>query len=444
MPLSDLVTVNIEVTGNTVAQQGFGIPLILAHHTHRPELRVLTYNWAGWSTAMKADGFDEDEAAYQCANAMSKQKRKGATFKVGRRITAETQVVRITPIIKGETAVHSVTVQSPDGTEEVASFPEPAAATIASICTGLAAAINTLTAAVTATAAAAHVEVAADDPDRIFGYYRLTPGDSLTDESTNSNIAGDLDACLDEDDTWYGICLASSAPTAIEAVADWAEGHERIFYTSTHDGRPLTNSTTDIVSSIENQGYVRSHVAYNSRATRFYGAALTTKMLTWQPGQATWLFKTVEGAEPDKLTSTEWAFLKAKNGSYYDRVKGVQMSNDSKTGGGQFIDITQIVDWTRARLQEGFVAMLTGSPKVAYTDAAAGNKSMGVMRNVITQGQVNDAIDIDPETWSCFVPKVKDIPEADRAARKLSGLMMNFRATGAVHSVDVTVAITAF
>jgi hypothetical protein len=201
--------------------------------------------------------------------------------------------------------------------------------------------------------------------------------------------------------------------------------------------RPLSAATDDIVASIDAQNYARTHVAYNSRAGTFYGAAWLSALLPYEPGQADWKFKQLKGIYADKLSATDSQRLTQKGGSFYEAiVKGRDMTGAAIGGDGVFLDLTQLSDWSVARIQEGIIGMLTSSPKTAFTDQDAGNKIWGVLKNVIDQGIQNEAIDDDPETYNVYVPKRAELSPADRAARRWTGNSLSFRPTGAVHSVD--------
>ncbi len=434
MALEDVVNVQVTINQSTVAQQGFGVPLVYAP-TPFPDL-VRTYKASSWRTAMLADGFSASGSAFACAAQMMKQSPRPAEFKVGKRTAPETQVVRLVPTAQNA-AVYRVTIEAPDGTSETASFTSDASATVAEIATGLAAAVNALTVAVTADGASGtHVVVTADAPDRIYSVHSLTPNLSRENHTTATNIGADLDAIEAYDGDWYGLALASSAPPVIEAAADWIETRRKILVASTDDARALAAVTDDIVSSIDAQNYARTHVAYNSRAGTFYGASWLAALLPYEPGQADWKFKQLKGVYTDKLTATEAQRLLGKGGSYNEPVvRGRDMTGAAVGGDGVFLDLTQLTDWSVARIQEGIIAMLTSSPKTAFTDQDAGSKIWGVLKNVLDQGIQNGAIDDDPETYAIYVPKRAELDPADRAARRWTGNALTYRPTGAVHSV---------
>jgi hypothetical protein len=432
MPLSDIVDVQVTINSSTVAQQGFGTPLIYAHHTHYPDL-VRSYRASDWASAMVADGFTTDEAAYQCAAAMMRQNPRPSTFKVGLRSAPEVQVLRLYVTAAGPT---SLTVQDPIGGTTPLSVT---GATVADVLTALTAAVNGVAGlALTAAAGGAdHITLTADAADRIFSVYGLSPNARLEDHTVaHAGLGDDLTAIRDADNDWYGLVLASSAPTSIASAAAWVEGEMKIFVASTHDQRPLLAPTTDVIATIDGANYARTHVAYNSRAGSFYGAAWLAALLPFEPGQADWKFKTLKGVYTDKLTATQQGHLAGKGGSYYESpIRGLDMTGAAIGGDGVFLDLTQLRDWTVVRIQEAVVSMLASSPKTAFTDEDGGAKIYSALTNVLRQGIRNGAIDDDPDTFRVAVPKRSELDPADRAARRWTGCVLSYRPTGAIHSV---------
>lgn len=455
MSLDRIVNVQVNINQSTIAQQGFGTPLIFAHHAMSE--RVMTFSAATWQNELVTALGGVDDAskiiarqnpAYRAANAMMMLSPRPVTFKVGRKTTAETQVVHIIPAVVANTSAYIVTVLTPEGTTETGNYPSDASATAAEICTGLAAVINAMTTNLTADGTSGTHVVVTAPADRIYSYV-LSTNLRLEDHSTAdaAGIAADLTAINDEDSDWYALALASSAPAAIEAAADWVELNKKLFVASTHDSRPLTNATDDIVSSIDTQNYPRTHVSYNSRAGNFYGAAWSASMLPYQPGQADWKYKTLKGQIADKLTAAQETYLLNKGGSFYERAVGQEFSGAAKGGDGVFLDLTQLSDWLEVRTVEGIVGMLLASPtKIPLNDQGAGNSIWGVLKTVVEGAIQNGAVDEDPETWSIYVPKKKDLAPADIAARTWTGCSLNVTPTSALHSVGtitVNINVTA-
>lgn len=439
MPLEDIVNVEITVATVTVAQQGFGVPLVLAYTTW-PD-RVREYSSSTWQTELVADGVAATSPAYLAVRAIMAQNPKPRRVKVGRRASAETQVVHITPTVVNASAAQTdrFTIEDGAGTTYPISFTSDGTPSLAELCTGLAAAVNATTVAVTADGSSGtHVVLTADAPNTLFSFYDLTSSLKLTDHTVVTGIAADLDAIRAEDPDWYGLALATSAPAAIEAAADWVEPLPIVFAGQTHDAGTLDPAvTSDIMSSLKGQGYARSPVVYHSRALQFAAAAWLSTRLTGEPGNATWKFATLRGVTPDALTTGQQTALRNKSGNFYVTIAGRNVMIEGTAPDGSFMDLTQLSDWTVARIKESVFAQLAGSPKVPQDDAG-GRQIYGAIWNAVApamDGRRYVKYDGDPLTHSVVVPKWADVPEADRAVRRWAGIEFSFRAAGAVHSV---------
>lgn len=133
--LDDLVNVSITSQTRTVSRQGFGTPLIAAYHTRWAD-RVRSYTSL---SAMRTDGFKTSDPVYKIAAAVFAQSPAPKRVRIGRRASAFTQVVDLTPTTPGNLEVFTVEVSG-----LAATFTADASATLAEACTGVAAAINGL------------------------------------------------------------------------------------------------------------------------------------------------------------------------------------------------------------------------------------------------------------------------------------------------------------
>jgi hypothetical protein len=442
MALEDIVNVIVTIASATVSQKGFGTPLLFGYHNAYSD-RVRAYKASSWSTQLATDlgpGYDT-HPIYLAAGALMAQNPRPKSFLVGRRSSSETQTVQIAPVVAGKDFVHSFQVEQADGTVETASYTEGLADTIASIVAGLVASVGTLTAPITATDGASHVAIAADAPNVLLSYHSLSPSLQLTEVTTvpvnpAATITNDLDAIWANNSDWYGLCLVSGAPAAIEECADWVESKPVIFVPQTADQEALTSATDDIASRLQTKGYARTMLLYQSRTLEFAGAAWIGKMLPYEPGAATWKFKTLRGVSADKLTANQESIATGKNLAFYSTILGTNIAGEGAAADGTYLDLTQLSDWFAARVKENVFSGLAANAKVPFTDEGGGALIYGGIKSVIELGQRNGSIDTDGESWGIDVPAAAEVPTADRAARRWTGVTAFFRATGAVHSVD--------
>lgn len=438
MALEDIVNVSVTVASATVTQRGFGTPLIYGYHTAQQD-RVLTYSASSWAASMIADGFTATHPVYLAASKLMAQSPRPKTFKVGKKSSAQTQVLRLT-MSRSDAAgthVHRFTIENQAGTTYAISYTEDGSPTVAEICTGIAAAINATAVAATADGSSGtYVELTADAANSYFSVYGHDSYMVVTDVSTTTGDSTDLTAILAADADWYALYPATPAPTTIEACADWAESQPVICVANTHDEGCLSAGvTTDIMSSVQDQAYARTMVLYHSRGLEFAGAAWIGKVLPYVPGMATWKFKTLAGVTVDTLTATQTAAMDAKSGNYYVRIAGNNITIEGWAGSGEFLDVTQVSDWFSARIKETVFGVLIADPKLPFTDQG-GARIYGAIDSVIRQGITNKAFKaLDPEPV-IDIPLVADVPDADVAARTWSGITVSVGLQGAVHKVD--------
>lgn len=439
MALEDIINVNVTKTTRTVSQAGFGTPLVYAYH-NKFVARVRKYKKSTWSSAMVADGFTANDAAYLGMKSVFAQSPSPKEAKLGRKSTAPTKICRLTPVVGGTTFVHEVTIEDNDGTEYSITYTEDGTPTVAEICTGIAAAINATAVGVTASGSSGtFVALTADVAGADFSVYSMSSTLKLTEVTTTTGDSADLDACFAYDRDFYAVYPAFSAPTIIEAVADWCSAKPVINIASTHDMGCLDEAvTTDIMSSMKSQAYPRSSVLYSSRARQHAGAAWIGSRLSYVPGKATWKLATLAGVSVDTLSAAQTDAILGKNGNYYTEEGGLNVVTEGWTGAGEFIDVTQVSDWWSARLKESVFGKLASVPKLPF-DFRGQASLRGAISNVYKQGVANDAfVDEDPVI---DVPDAEEVPEADRLARNWSGISTTAKLTGAVHKVD---AINAY
>lgn len=132
MGLDSIVDVTISTQTTSVARKGFGKPLLVAYFP-TSVFAERTREYASLP-GMTADGFKATDAAYLMAVALKAQNPSVKAWKVGRRAGASVQTLKVTPTLTTQGEVLRLTVE---GTE--ITYTIPAAATVATICTAMAA-----------------------------------------------------------------------------------------------------------------------------------------------------------------------------------------------------------------------------------------------------------------------------------------------------------------
>ena len=116
---------------------------------------------------------------------------------------------------------------------------------------------------------------------------------------------------------------------------------------------------------------------------------------------------------------------------------------------GEWIDVIRFRDWLKNELQIRVFNALKVNRKVPFTDAGIGLIE-GIMNAVLKEGQDIGGIapteyddDYTPiYGYTVTVPRVSDLTESERKARKLTGCKWSARLAGAIHIVEISGNLT--
>jgi len=435
MSLSDIVNVTITALTTAPSRVGFGTPLVMAYHTVFPE-RARIYTSVA---AMLTDGFSADSPAVRAVQSLFSQNPRPDKVVVGRETGTEKQLIKLTPVSTNLKATYAYTVYV-NGLE--ATFTTDASPTVAEITAGLKSAIDALSEPVTTTDNSTDLEIEATTVADAFSFYakerQILHVENLTPDGTVTPIAEDIAAVQEENDDWYGLVLTNHGKAVILAAAAYIETLVKIFAASSGDDGIYDSAvTTDIASSLAAAGYARTFLLYHPKdLVQYPEAGWLGLALPKDPGSMTWKFKTIAGSDSVSLTETEITNIRAKKCNLYHVVAGIAITEEGITSAGEFIDITQSVDFMRARLQENIFARLANADKIPYTDpgvAIVEAEVRAVLKLCINQG-ILAAV---PEP-TVSVPLVADVSTIDKAARTLPDVKFEGTLAGAIHKVIVT------
>lgn len=230
-----------------------------------------------------------------------------------------------------------------------------------------------------------------------------------------------------------------------KAVAAWTETQKKIFfYASSESGILDSGVSTDIASFMESQNYDRTISIYHTDAQEGASPAYIEtgwpgECLPYDPGSQTWAYKTLAAVASYGLTSSQFTAATDKNCNVYTKTAGVDVTQDGKVASGEYIDVIRGLDWIEARLQEAVFAQLVNKRKIPYTDegiALIENAVKGVLQDAADQGiLIGTSIVVT-------VPKLADVPQADKVARNLPDVEFTANLQGAIHTVEINGIVT--
>lgn len=429
MALADIVQVNITTETKAPSRLGFGTPLVFGYHTVFAE-RARSY---ASTAAMVTDGFSTSSPLYKAAVAILSQNPKVRRVVVGRAANAPTMKVVLTPIAKN-LHLYTVTINGTAFT-----YTSDGTATAAEISAGLTTAINLGAEPVTAVDLVGTLRLDADVAGTLFELEVLRADLTQNNTTVDPGVVADLLAIQQFNDEWYSIHPTSQSQAEILALAAQVETMVKILVVANADDE-LPAGTAGLGESLKTAGYARTALVYHPKPHQYAGAAWAGVMLPKDPGSATWKFKTLAGVDVVALTDTEVNNLEADNVNSYVSIAGVSITQQGVSSSGEFIDITEGVDFLTARLQENVFARLANADKVPFTDAGIAIIEAEV-RGVLRLGIDNGILAADPAP-TVTVPKAADVSFTDKAARFLPDVEFTGTLAGAIHSLSIEGSVT--
>lgn len=438
MALDNIVNVVIDKQDAALTQQGFGTLLLAGYHTVwvGPEV-TRTYPGQGGLEAMVTDGFTVNDALYKLASAVLSNNPRLPEFKIGKLATPPVFTAEITPVNTTVGFKYDFDVIDESGVTTNITYTVQAADTVALIVDQFVSQIGAIS-GISCADNATYATVTTDGTGKIaaivskHGYADLR----VANVTADPGVAADLSIIEAADPVWYGGLLASNSPAEVAAAAAWAEARTKLFGFSVSDTECKSAAVTDdILSTLQDAAYFRNFALFTENDLQYGAARLMGEEFPFQPGSRTWEFKTLSGLTVSELTASEISAIKAKNGLYYVAEAGTNRTYNSKTPGGEWIDIVHGIDELKARVQEGVFGVLVANGKVPYTDAGV------TMIVTPIQGVLDARIDTkflspDPAPFA-YGPKVSTVSTANRAARLLPDVRFSGRVAGAIHAVNI-------
>lgn len=432
--LQEIVNVNIVVQNSGISIAAFNTPMYLGLHKVFEE-RHRTYASV---QELLDDGFDPNSQEVIVATAVFAQDVTVDEIVIGRRHSDE--VESITPSPVSNSTEYSVTI---NGTEFSVTSDSSALAT--EIVGLLVAAINGGAEPVTAVDNGGSLALTPDVPGTD---YTLTTSENLTvvvDDYGAESLTAAIAAVRAENDTWYGLMTHTHVEADVLEVAGVVEAMDvpKLYGFSTQDADVITSATTDVLSELADLEYDRTFGLYDPDAdSAFPEAAWFGVMLAKEPGEATWMFKTLVGQDADALSTSQSGFVRSatKNGNTYEEIGGVSITREGKVVSGEYIDVIVGIDWLTARMTERIFDALVVNDKIPYTQ-----EGVTIIESMV-RAQLRDAIEqgviAEEPAFEIDVPTVADISAAVKATRQLPAIEFTATLQGAIHKVTVNGTVT--
>jgi len=421
MSLAQIVNIQISRGSRVVSRPGFGVPMILGQHTAFPE-RIRFYS----DISAVADDFLTSDDEYKWALAAFSQELKPSRIAIGKRLAKVAQVVTITPTPQDNfeyaVTLRGVTYTYTSGTGESAS----------DIVTGL-------NAAITASGIAKSGTTTLILTSQVAGFgFSFAVGSNLSAVLTtpNQGVQEDILQIIDSSpvgDDWYALLLTSRDSTDIELAARQIESLKKIFIPCSDESLLLDNDPGSIGNTLKDLAFNRTGMLYSGDQANGPEAGWAGGVLPLDPGSETWKFKSITGITPDNgLTGTQEVNLKDQNVNFYKAIAGVPIVQEGVMASGEYIDIIRGIDWLEANMAADVFGLLVSVPKVPFTDSGVAQIESVVRARLVQAVRVGLLA-----SFELTVPKVADVPQSDRAIRKLPDIRFSGVLAGAVHAVEI-------
>ena len=438
MPISDIISVSISVSGAGPTRAGFGEPLIAAYHTHFTD-RVREYSSLA---GMVSDGFAVTDPAYLAASEVFAQNPAPPTLKIGRRALPMTQTLHLTLLSTSATDTYVVQVRTAGGSWHVVTRASTGVPN--TDATNLAADITALSLSGLTSSATGAVVTLAMTAGKLLD---VQPGPAslitFADVTANPGIETDLAAILAADGAWYGLVLDSQSKAEIDAAATWVEANGKLFVWNNSDSADADgSSTTDIFYTHKQAAHRRSVGLFSQTQLLSYsGAAWQGRLFPTDPGSENWAFKTLIGVLADNLTDSQIHAVENKNGSVYTTLFGLNLTQFGKTPDGEWIDIIRGEDALTNALQVGVLALQANNLKIPFTDAGIDmyrSVIIGVLNSFVATGFVAAS----PAPF-VSLPKASQVDSINKAARNLPLVSFSATLAGAINSTTISGVLTS-
>jgi hypothetical protein len=412
---SEIVSVSIAVQDRAPQQANFGTVGIFCN---APFIGGRYYELSPEGlAALVTDGFTTADRGYQLVQSMASQSPHTDRALVYNRAANNSQIIRLTPTITTVGFRYEFTLRA--GTTEALIGFTVVTGTVAAIITGILAAIaaSTVSAAVTETDGTTHVQLiptVAGTHIQVDGAPRAL---LVSDTSTDAGIATDLAAAA-LDFEFYQFTIDSYAETEINAAAAWAEANKKIFVPQSADSTNVVDAAgTGVGQDLFAAGYHRTALLHTRDMSGNAAAGLIARQASQDPGESSFAYKDIVGAEPDSFTATEIANAKGKNIMLFINSDGVRHTLYGKAASGRSLRVTIGIDYIEARIKEAVLTVFANAEYVPYSQRGFSMLEAAV-RGVLASVEIDSAGNgfVEPG-WTVTVP----IAAQQSTAKKVAG-----------------------
>lgn len=231
-----------------------------------------------------------------------------------------------------------------------------------------------------------------------------------------------------QESDYYFLLCDQQGDDEIEALSEWVDTQKKLYFATTDNDALQDTLESD-----------RTILLYHEDPETYAAAAWVGACAPLEVGSYTWKFKTLNGVVASGASETQITNITDNGGNVYLSQGGVLHTYEGVTTAGEFIDVTQSIDFLEARIKESVFGTLVRSPKVPFTNAGIGQVVASVeapLQTGFDQGIIADDDDGIP-LFGVNAPTRGEVSTNDRADRVLPNVNFFAEIAGAIHGVRV-------
>jgi hypothetical protein len=249
---------------------------------------------------------------------------------------------------------------------------------------------------------------------------------------------------------WYAISVSARMMANQQECAQWIQANGKLGILTSGDDLLPNAETGDIAAWAKLNNLDRVAVFYHpdakladdsadalAAADPVPEAAYFGKMLTKQPGAATWKFKELQSVPTYELSQGQVKNVEDKNATWYMSTADVPMTSNGQVAGGEYIDVIHGLDWLKARIQNLVFTALAGVDKVPFTDEGI-QMVVSPLKAALEEAKKNGIL----ASYEVEYPAAADVSATDKGQRFLPDVDFTGVLAGAIHSTKIRGVVT--
>jgi hypothetical protein len=254
----------------------------------------------------------------------------------------------------------------------------------------------------------------------------------------------------EQNNDWYAVSVSARQMANQQECAQWIQANKKLGGLCSGDSAIADAETGDIAAWAKLNNLDRVFVFLHpdaqlanplndaiAPADPIPEAAYFGKMLTKQPGSATWKFKELQGVPAYNLTQGQVSTVESKNATWYMETAGVPMTSNGQVASGEYIDVIHGLDWLEARIQNLVFTALVNVDKVPFTDEGV-QMVVSPLKAALEEGKKNGIL----ASYEIAFPAVADVSVTDKAERFLPDIEFGGALAGAIHATKIKGVVT--